>query len=211
MKPIEYALYLITDARLSLGRPHRLVVQAALEGGATMVQYREKDAGTRRMIEEATELHELCAARGVPLIINDRVDIALAINAEGVHVGQDDMPAALVRKLIGPHKLLGVSAANPEEALAAISDGADYLGVGAVFATGTKADAGNPIGVEGLRQVARASSIPVVGIGGINASNAARVIQAGAAGVAVISAIVGSQNVEHAAREIKRVVENARK
>lgn len=208
---IDYSLYLITDAKLSRGHSHREVVEAAIRGGATVVQYREKNASTRRMIEEALELSELCRAHGVPFIVNDRVDIALAVDADGVHVGQEDMPASLARKLIGREKILGVSAANIAEARAAIADGADYLGVGAVFATGTKADAGEPIGIEGLARVARASTIPIVGIAGINATNAASVIRAGAAGVAVVSAIVAADDVEAAARGLRRVVEEARR
>lgn len=209
MKP-DYTLYLITDSRLAQGRTNREVVEAAVSGGATLVQYREKAASTRRMIEEATELHDLLVARHIPLIINDRIDVALAVGAEGVHVGQDDMPARLARRLIGQNRILGVSASNVEEAIAAAADGADYLGVGAIFATGTKGDAGAPIGVEGLLQVVQVSPIPVVAIAGINASNAASAIRAGAAGVAVISAIVGAEDVERAAREIRQMVERAR-
>jgi thiamine-phosphate pyrophosphorylase len=162
------------------------------------------------MIEEALELRDLCRAQGVPLIINDRVDVALAVDADGVHVGQDDMPAAFARRLIGPGKILGVSAENVKEAHAAMAEGADYLGVGAVFATGSKADAGEPIGLQGVMQVARASTIPIVGIAGINAKNAGSVIRAGAAGIAVISAVVSADDVESAARDLRRVVQEAR-
>ncbi len=206
---IDYSLYVITDAKLSRGRSNRDVIAAAIRGGATIVQYRAKNTSSRQMIEEALELRELCHAQGVPLIINDRVDVALAVDADGVHVGQDDLPAALARRLIGPGKILGVSAENVKEAQTAIAEGADYLGVGAVFATGTKADAGEPIGLQGLMQVARVSTIPIVGIAGINATNAASVIRAGAAGVAVISAVVGADDVESAARELRRVVREA--
>jgi len=175
------------------------------------VQYREKNATTRQMIDEALGLRDLCRARGVPFIVNDRVDVALAVDADGVHVGQDDMPASLARKLIGRGKIVGVSAENVEQARAAIADGADYLGVGAIFATATKPDAGAPIGIAGLMQIARVSTIPIVGIAGLNASNAASVIRAGAAGVAVISAIVSADDVEGATRELRRVVEEARR
>ena len=210
MKTIDYSLYVITDSKLSRGRPHREVIEAAIRGGATIVQYREKSASTRQMIDEALELRDLCRARGVPFIVNDRVDIALAVDADGVHVGQDDMPAALARKLIGRDKIVGVSAENVEEARAAIADGADYLGVGAIFATATKSDAGKPIGIAGLMKIARVSTIPIVGIAGINATNAASVIRAGAAGVAVVSAVVSADDVERAARELRRVVDKAR-
>ena len=206
---MDYSLYLVTDSRLSLGRSNAQVLQAALRGGVTVVQYREKDASARQMVEQALELRELCRAHGVPFIVNDRVDVALAVDADGVHVGQDDLPAAFARKLIGPDKILGVSAENVEQALAAIAAGADYLGVGAIFSTATKADAGEPIGIPGLIKIARASTIPIVGIAGINASNAGSVIRAGAAGVAVVSAIVGAEDVEPAARELRRVVNQA--
>lgn len=208
---VDYSLYVITDAKLSGGRSHREVVEAALRGGATMVQYREKDASTRQMIDEGLAIRDVCHARGVPLIINDRVDVALAVDADGVHVGQDDMPASLARKLLGRGKILGVSAENTDQARAAIANGADYLGAGAIFATASKADAGEPIGIVGLMKIACASTIPVVGVAGINASNAASVIRAGAAGIAVISVIVSADDVERATRELRRVVEEARR
>jgi thiamine-phosphate pyrophosphorylase len=144
MKPIDYSLYVLSDSKFVRGRTHRQVIQAAIRGGATIVQYREKYASTRHMIDEALDL---CHAHDVSLIINDRVDVALAVNADGVHVGPEDMPASLARKVIGRDKILGVSAGNVEEARAAIADGADYLGVGAIFATSSKADAGAPIGI----------------------------------------------------------------
>ena len=208
---VDYSLYVITDAPLSRGRSHRQVIDAAIRGGATMVQYREKNASTRKMIDEALALRDLCRAHGVPFIVNDRVDVALAVDADGVHVGQDDMPASLARKLIGRGKVLGVSAENVEQARAAIADGADYVGAGAIFATATKADANKPIEIAGLLQIARACTIPMVGIGGINSSNAASVIRAGAAGVAVVSAIVSAEDVERAARELRGIVEEAKK
>ncbi len=209
-KQFDLRLYVITDAALSRGRSHSDVIVAAIRGGATIIQYREKSASTRKMFEEARTLLALCRKHHVPFIVNDRLDIALAVDADGVHVGQDDMPASLARKLIGEQKILGVSAENEEQARKAIADGADYLGVGTVFPTATKSDVGNPIGLDGVEQIVRISKIPVVGIGGINASNAADVIRAGAAGVAVISAIVNAEDVEGAARELKQIVEEAR-
>ncbi len=207
---IDYSLYVITDAKLSRGRSNRDVIAAALRGGATMVQYRAKNVSTRQMITEALECREACHAYGVPLIVNDRVDVALAVDADGVHVGQDDMPTAYARRLLGPGKILGVSAENAAEARAAMAEGADYLGVGAVFPTGSKADAGEPIRLQGLMQIARVSTIPIVGIGGINAANAASVIRAGAAGIAVISAVVSADDVQAAARELRSIVEKAK-
>jgi thiamine-phosphate pyrophosphorylase len=207
---MDYTLYLVTDTGLSRGRPRVEVVEAALRGGVTVVQYREKSASTRWMIEEARELRQLCKATGVPFIVNDRIDVALAVDADGVHVGQDDMPAALARRLIGRGRILGVSAGNAEEARKAAEDGADYVGASPIFATPTKPDAPRPMGVEGLRLLARAVSIPVVAIGGMNAENAAAIIAAGAAGVAVVSAIVAADDVQAAARAIRSVVERAR-
>lgn len=210
MKPIDLSLYVLTDAKLARGRSHEDVVAAALRGGATVIQYREKNATTRQLIEQATRLRALCRAYHVPFIVNDRVDIALAVEADGVHVGPDDMPVALARQLMGRDKIVGASAGTVEEARAAIADGADYLGVGAIFATATKADAGEPIGLAGLQQIVRVSTVPVVGIGGINASNAASVIHAGANGVAVISAVVSADDVERATRELKAIIEQAK-
>ena len=146
----------------------------------------------------------------MPLIVNDRLDVALAIKAEGVHVGQDDMPATLTRNLMGQKGIVGVSATNLQEAIQAEEDGADYLGVGPIFATPTKPDAAPPMGLEGLAEVCRRVSIPVVAIGGINEHNAAAVIEAGADGVAVVSAVVAAPDVAAAARRLREVVEAAR-
>ena len=208
---MDYSLYLVTDAGLSRGRTHREIVQAAIRGGVTVVQYREKNTTTRQMIEEALELRELCRVRGVPFIVNDRVDVALAVDADGVHVGQDDMPALLARKLIGRDKILGVSVENVAQVRAAVADGADYIGASPIFATPTKPDAPPPMGIQGLREITRVCAIPVVAIGGLNATNAASMMRAGAAGIAVVSAIVSGDDVERAARELKHVVESSRK
>jgi thiamine-phosphate pyrophosphorylase len=205
-----YLLYLVTDAGLSRGRSHVEIVEAAIRGGVTIVQYREKDASTRRMIEEAATLLALCKAAGVPFIVNDRLDVALAVDADGVHVGQDDMPAALARRLIGRKKILGVSAGSIQEARKAVDDGADYIGASPVFSTPTKADAPPPVGIEGLRAMASAVSIPVVAIGGVNQRNAADMMEAGAAGIAVVSAIVGAEDVAAATRALRSVVEKMR-
>lgn len=208
---VNWSLYLVTNAQLSRGRSHREIVSAAIRGGVTIVQYREKNISTRQMVAEALELRDLCRAQRVPFIVNDRVDVALAVDADGVHVGQDDMPVALARQLMGPDKLVGASAENVEQALAAVADGADYLGVSPIFATATKPDAGEPLGIERLRGIVSKSIVPVVGIAGINASNAASVVCAGAAGVAVVSAIVSADYVERAARELSEIVMAARR
>ena len=204
---MDWSLYVITDARLSRGRTHLDVVRAAIQGGATVVQYREKGATTRLMVEEARGLRELCRGAGVPLIINDRVDVALAVGADGVHLGVHDMPVAIARRLLGPGRIIGYSPETLEQIRTSESEGADYLGVGSVFGTATKPDAGPPIGLSGLRAMIAAVSIPVVGIGGINAHNAAQVIQAGADGVAVVSAVVAAVDVKAAARRLREVIE----
>jgi len=206
----KYVLYLVTDAGLSRGRSHLRIVETAMRGGVTIVQYREKSASTRRMIEEAAELCRLCRAAGVPFIVNDRIDVALAIDADGVHIGQDDMPAALARRILGRGKILGVSAGSVEEAREAFDDGADYIGASPVFSTPTKPDAPSPLGIEGLRRMTQAVEIPVVAIGGITEDNAAAMMEAGAAGIAVVSAIVASEDVEAAARALRIVVEKVR-
>lgn len=204
---IDWSLYVITDRQAAGGRPLTEIVRSAIAGGATVVQLREKRATTREMIELGEALHEITQAAGIPLIINDRMDVALAIDAEGVHVGQDDMPAPLARRLIGPDRILGVSAGTVAEAQQAEADGADYIGTGDVFGTPSKPDAGVPIGVDGLAEIARSVSIPTLGIGGITLESAAQVVQAGAAGVAVISAVVGATNPEEAARQLRKRIE----
>jgi thiamine-phosphate pyrophosphorylase len=209
MDHIHWAVHVLTDRRTVGERSLLDVVRAALRGGATVVQLRDKESSTRAMIELGRALRPLTRAAGVPLIVNDRVDVAVAIGAEGVHVGQDDMPAPLARQIAGPQAILGVSASTLQEALQAEREGADYLGVGAVFGTPSKADAGAPIGVEGLALIARAVSIPVVAIGGITVDNAASIIRAGAAGVAVISAVMGATDPEDAARRLRQAVDAA--
>ena len=207
----DYSLYLVTDASLSRGRGSVEVAEAAIRGGVTMLQYRAKGATTRIMVEEAGSLRKLCRSRGIPFIVNDRADVAIAVDADGLHVGQDDLPAALARRLIGRRKLLGVSAGSPEEARRAAAEGADYVGASPVFSTPTKPDASAPLGLSGLRALADAVRIPVVAIGGIDAGNAAAVFEAGATGIAVVSAIVAAVDVEAAARSLRGIAEAAGK
>jgi len=208
---MDWTLYLITDAKLSRGRSHLEVAQAAIEGGASLIQFREKEMTTRELVETARRLKELTSQQGVPFIVNDRLDVALAVDAEGVHVGQNDMPAALARQLIGPKKILGVSASTVEEALQAEREGADYISASPVFTTPTKPDAPPPTGLEGLRAIVEAVNIPVIAIGGINEKNVTEVMEAGAAGVAVISAVVSAPDITEAAHRLKEAVEAARK
>jgi len=168
---------------------------------------RDKTASTRLLVEEGLALRELTRKHGVLLIINDRIDVALAVDADGAHVGQDDMPAALARQLLGPERILGISAGNMDEAIAALSAGADYLGVGPIFATQGKADAGAPISTRLLSKLSSRYTTPLVAIGGINSTNAREVITAGAAGVAVITAVVNAEDIVAAARSLSRTWE----
>lgn len=198
-------LYAVTDrARLESGTLYE-TVEAALRGGATMVQLREKALDRDSFLQEAVEMKKLCARYGVPLIVNDDVEIAVESGADGVHIGQSDMAADAVRRRIGPDMLLGVSAHTVEQALKAVHDGADYLGAGAVFSTGTKRDAG-AMRLETLRAICAAAPVPVVAIGGIRAENLAQLAGSGIAGVAVVSAIFAARDAEAAARELRGAV-----
>ncbi|MZP30385.1 thiamine phosphate synthase [Heliobacterium undosum] len=201
-------VYLVTDRRACGGRSFFHQVEAALRGGVNLVQYREKAAGTRQMVEEARALRDLCRRYGALFVINDRLDVALAVNAPAVHLGQEDMPLAEARRILGPDVCIGISASSVEEAVAAEQAGADYIGASAVFTTPTKAEAPG-IGLKGMAAICRAVSIPVVGIGGLHAGNAASVVAAGGRGVAVVSAIMGADDPEQAARELAGEVARA--
>ncbi len=208
---LDLRLYVITDSRL-LG-PRSLVeaVEEAIRGGATVIQYREKNAPTRKMVEEARLLRTLCKGKRVTFIVNDRIDVALAVDADGVHVGDEDMPVWLARKILGPHKVIGASADTVEKALLYAAEGADYLGVGSIYPTSTKPDAGAPIGIEGLRRIVSVVNIPVVAIGGINADNAKEVLATGASGIAVISAVMGAPDIFEATMRLRKIVDEVRK
>lgn len=208
---LDLSVYVITDRRLARGHSHLEMAAKAIAGGATCIQLREKDPSvtTRELYGMAAELRALTKEKGVTLIINDRLDIALAVGADGVHLGQDDLPLGAARRFLPPGMILGASAGDPRGARKAQAEGATYLGTGAVFGTMTKADAGKPIGPGGLAAVCRSVKIPVVGIGGIDAGNAPAVIAAGAAGVAVISSVVGSADIVAAAQKIALAVNSA--
>jgi thiamine-phosphate pyrophosphorylase len=206
----QLLLHVITDHEWSWGRDILAVATAALDGGATVIQLRDKTASTRVLIEEGLALRALTRERGALLIVNDRVDVALAVEADGAHVGQEDMPVALARRLLGPERILGVSAATIQEAKAAEADGADYLGIGPIFPSRGKIDAGPATGVSLLTELAKHCTIPLVAIGGITAANAAEVMQSGASGVAVITAVVYAEDIAAAARHLRTVVETAR-
>ena len=196
-------LYAITDRYWLNGRTLYSVVEEALEGGATFLQLREKNLDSEHFLEEAKELQGLCRKYGVPFIINDNVDVALAMGADGIHVGQHDMEAGDVRRLLGPDKILGVSAQTVEQAVLAEKRGADYLGVGAVFPTGSKDDA-EEVSHDTVRAICEAVSIPVVAIGGISQKNVMQLSGTGICGIAVISAIFAQKDIREATALLKK-------
>lgn len=205
---IDYSLYLIIDRSFLNGRNLKKCIEDAIKGGVTLIQIREKDASTREFFEVAKEIQEITSKYNIPLIINDRVDIALTIDADGVHLGQNDMPIALARKILGPDKIIGISAGNLKEAMEAQNNGADYVGLGPVFYTGTKKDADDPIGLHRLKDIVQNITIPSVAIGGINKENTTSILEAGVDGISVISAILGSENIEKASEELSRIIKN---
>ncbi len=202
----DLLLYAVTDRHWLNGRSLIDVVKESLDGGVTMLQLREKTLEEGKFLEEAKALQALCRERKIPFIVNDNVEIAKAMDADGVHVGQSDMEALDVRAKLGPDKIIGVSAQTVEQALLAEKHGADYLGVGAVFPTGSKDDA-DDVSYETLKAICAAVSIPVVAIGGITRENTARLTGSGICGVAVISAIYGAKEIKTAAEELKAATE----
>lgn len=199
----DYSIYLVTDDGCLQGRALLDCVREALEGGVTLVQYRAKTASSAEMYNEALQLKALCDSFNVPLIINDRLDIAMAVGAAGVHLGQDDLPCAAARKILGEDYIIGVSAHNPAEAKAALQSGADYLGCGAVFGTATKADV-QKLGTDGLAAICKAKGLPVVGIGGVTADNYREVRAAGADGAAIVSGILAQPDIRATVEAIAR-------
>ena len=200
----DYSIYLVTDDGCLQGRALIDCVREALEGGVTLVQYRAKTASSAEMYNEALQLKALCDSFNVPLIINDRLDIAMAVGAAGVHLGQDDLPCAAARRILGEDYLIGVSAHNPAEAKAALQSGADYLGCGAVFGTATKADV-KKMSTEGLTAICREKGLPVVGIGGVTVDNYREVRAAGADGAAIVSGILAQPDISATVRAIAKV------
>ena len=207
----DYSLYLVTDRTLARGRSVSDIVAAAVAGGVTCVQFRDKEGSTRDMIAAARELVVRLRPLGVPLIVNDRLDVALAAGADGIHVGQTDMELNDVKKWAPPDWIIGVSAESVDDAVAAAEGGADYIGISPVFSTPTKTDTAAPLGLDGVAAIRAAVSCPLVGIGGINAENAAAILAAGADGVAVVSAIMAVENPQPAAAALKQIVNNARR
>ena len=203
MKPqFDLTLYLVTDPRLS-GGDLPGAVRAAIQGGVTLVQLREKNADSRQFLETALRVREVTERYGVPLIINDRIDIALACNAAGVHLGQQDIPCKIAREILGPDKLIGVTAKTAAQAVQAERDGADYLGCGALFPSGAKPEA-QPMTLSTLSEILASVHIPVTAIGGINAENVHLPVETGANGVAVVSAILGQPDIAAAAKKLRK-------
>jgi len=201
---LDYSLYLVTDRKMLRERDLGQSIELAIQGGVTLVQLREKSVSTREFLELAIKVKEITARYQIPLIINDRLDIALAVDADGLHVGQNDLPMLKARELF-PDKIIGVSASTLAEALLAQQQGADYLGVGAVFSTSTKTDA-TEVSLEQLELIKKSVTIPVVAIGGINKMNLKQVLAAGVDGVSVVSAILAKEDILLAAKQLRELI-----
>ena len=207
---IDYSLYVIANQDLQKNRTIIEVIEEIIQGGATIIQLREKNLPTRTFFEEAQIVRKITKKAGIPLIINDRLDVALAVNADGVHLGEEDLPLKYARK-IAPHFIIGYSTDSIDQAREAEKDGANYLGVGSVFPTKTKIDAGMAIGTQKLEEIKRAVSIPVIAIGGITLQNLPKVIQSGVDGVAVISAIISAESPFEASKKCRYGIDSFRK
>ena len=201
---IDYSVYLVTDRRNKTDEEFLNIIEEAIKGGTTIVQLREKTASTKEFYDLALKVKEITSRYGVPLLINDRIDIALAVGSEGVHIGQDDMPADIAREIIGEDKILGVSASTVEEAKKAEIDSADYIGSGAVFPTSTKDDA-DSVSKEELKEIVDSIDIPVVAIGGITIENAHTLKASGIAGFSVVSAIMSAEDPKEASEKLKEI------
>jgi thiamine-phosphate pyrophosphorylase len=206
MDPAAWEVYLVTDRAFSRGRTTREIVESAVQGGVSVVQLREKDLTTRAFYEEGLQIRDFLRTHKVPLIINDRIDVALALDAEGVHLGQDDMPAAVARRILGPDRIIGISVNRPEDIGDAVAAEADYVAVSPVFFTATKDDITKPWGLEGVRLARSLTDLPVVAIGSIKLENTRDVAAAGADCVAVVTAIVAADDPAHATQELLREV-----
>lgn len=197
---IDYSLYLVTDRSLTLGRDLLFVIEEAILGGVTVVQLREKNCSSREFYDIALEVATLTKKHGIPLIINDRMDIALAVKAEGLHIGQSDLPYAIAREIMGSDAIIGLSVETVQDAIDAESLDVDYLGISPVFSTTTKTDTAQPLGYEGIRKIKSISSHKLVAIGGVNLANTANMINAGADGIAVVSAICSADSPKQASQ-----------
>jgi thiamine-phosphate pyrophosphorylase len=202
-------LHVLTDIVLQTRFSHTQLTQLAIKGGADTIQFRQKSGSTREMIKLASEMKTLCADNEVAFIVNDRVDIAIAAEADGVHLGQDDFPIPLARRLLGEDVIIGGSAATMEEAQACFSEGADYVGFGPVYPTTSKEDAGPVSGGELLKKVVQSISLPIIAIGGVSVENVHEVMKAGAHGIAVISAVCCQEDPEQATRALDQVLQTS--
>jgi thiamine-phosphate pyrophosphorylase len=207
-KKMPYDLYVVTDEKLRVGLTHKQIAREAVSGGADVIQLRDKEMKGRELLLAAREIREITRIAGTLFIVNDRVDIAMASGADGVHLGQDDLPLHEVRQLVPDDFIIGISVGSLTEAIDAEDGGADYVAVSPVFGTGTKKDAGPGHGTTLVAAIRQNISIPVVGIGGINKENVGDVISAGADGIAVISAIVGSGDIKKATQEFKSLIQH---
>jgi len=209
-KAFDLSLYLVTDRRMTTNLSLPALIKKAVAGGVTVIQLREKECPTKEFFELALEVKKVIPPE-IPLIINDRLDIALAAGADGVHLGQADLPVEVARKLLGPKAIIGLSVENFEQLQEAKNFPVDYLAISPVFPTPTKTDTGPAWGLEGLAQARRLTGRPLVAIGGINETNAFQVIQAGADGIAVVSAICASPDPEQASKKLRQIIEQARR
>lgn len=200
---IDYGLYLVTDRKLTLGRDLLYIIEEAILGGVTLVQLREKNCSSREFYDIALKVAKLTKKYNIPLIINDRLDIALAVKAEGLHIGQSDIPYLIARKILGKDAIIGLSVESVQDAINAESLDVDYLGISPVFSTNTKTDIAQPLGIEGIKAIKKLSSHKLVAIGGINLKNTQEIILAGADGIAIVSAICSAESPREASQALK--------
>ncbi len=207
---LDLSLYLVTDRSLSLNRELEWIVEEAAKGGITVVQLREKDCSTLDFIQLAQRLKQTLSNYNIPIIINDRIDVALAADADGVHIGQSDMPYKIARQLLGPNKIIGLSVENMAQVVEANELDVDYIGISPVFSTPTKTDTAPPFGLESLAEAINKSKHPSVAIGGINKANTPDIIKTNVGGIAVVSAICSAEQPQTAAQELKSIIQSTR-
>lgn len=202
---MDLSLYVITDEKIGLGRSHLFLAEEALKGGATVIQLRDKNKSGRELYKIGVKLKEITKKYKALFIVNDRLDIALAVGADGVHLGMNDLPISVARKIAGNNFIIGASVSSPEEAVLAEKEGADYISAQSIFETSSKEDI-KVIGLEGLKAIVKVSSLPVIAIGGIDKDNVRDVMKTGVKGIAVISAVVSKEDVRSATEELRRIV-----
>ncbi len=200
---VDYSLYLVTDRELTLNRDLLFVIEEAIQGGVSIIQLREKNCSSREFYDIAVKVAKITKKHNIPLIINDRLDIAQAVNAQGLHIGQSDLPYSIARSILGPDAIIGLSVETIQDAIDAESLDVDYLGISPVFSTNTKTDIAKPLGLEGIREIKRLSSHKLIAIGGINLQNTRAIIEAGADGIAVVSAICSAESPRKASEKLK--------